>query len=76
MRELGGVVGLAVLVAVFAGFGGYGSPAAFLDGFSPAVGIGAGLVALGAVAGTFVRRPSRTPCGVEDPAVEHEPISC
>jgi EmrB/QacA subfamily drug resistance transporter len=51
MRELGGVFGIAVAVAVFAGAGGYGSPAAFVDGFSPAVGVAAGLALAGVIAG-------------------------
>ena len=37
MRELGGVFGIAVVVAVFAGAGGYASAATFADGFAPAV---------------------------------------
>jgi EmrB/QacA subfamily drug resistance transporter len=49
MRELGGVFGLAVAVAVFAGTGGYASAQAFVDGFAPAIGVAAGLAALGAV---------------------------
>ena len=35
MRELGGVFGIAVVVAVFAGAGGYASAQAFTDGFAP-----------------------------------------
>ena len=45
MRELGGVFGIAVAVAVFAGAGSYASPDAFLDGFTPAVAVAAGLSA-------------------------------
>ena len=41
MRELGGVFGIAVVVAVFAGAGSYASPQAFTDGFAPAIGVGA-----------------------------------
>jgi hypothetical protein len=51
MRELGGVFGIAILVAVFAGAGSYASPQAFSDGFAPAIGVGAGLSLLGALAG-------------------------
>jgi EmrB/QacA subfamily drug resistance transporter len=51
MRELGGVFGVAVAVAVFAATGGYASAAAFVDGFSPAIGVAAGLSLLGAIAG-------------------------
>ena len=41
MRELGGVFGIAVVVAVFAAAGSYASPVAFVDGFAPAIGVGA-----------------------------------
>ena len=51
MRELGGVFGIAVVVAVFAGAGSYASAQAFTDGFAPAILIAAGLALLGAVAG-------------------------
>ena len=51
MRELGGVFGIAVVVAVFAGAGSYASAAAFTDGFGPAILVGAGLALAGAVAG-------------------------
>ena len=43
LRELGGVFGIAVSVAVFAGSGSYASVQAFSDGFGPAVAVGAGL---------------------------------
>ena len=49
MRELGGVFGVAVVVATFAGTGGYASGQAFTDGFGPAIGVAAGLSAIGAV---------------------------
>jgi len=49
MRELGGVFGIAVTVAVFAGTGSYVSAQAFVDGFAPAIGVAAGLAALGAI---------------------------
>jgi EmrB/QacA subfamily drug resistance transporter len=51
LRELGGVFGIALLVAVFAENGGYGSPAAFADGFAPALGVTAALSFVGAVVG-------------------------
>jgi hypothetical protein len=50
MRQLGGVFGIAALVAVFSGAGGYGSAQVFSDGFSAALGTGALLSLLGAVA--------------------------
>ncbi|GLZ49455.1 MFS transporter [Actinomycetospora sp. NBRC 106375] len=61
LRELGGVLGLAVLVAVFAPRGGYGSPAEFLAGFVPAMAACAAIVAAGAVAGACVPGRVREP---------------
>jgi EmrB/QacA subfamily drug resistance transporter len=54
MRELGGVFGIAVAVAVFAGAGSYISPQAFVDGFGPASAVAAGLAVLGALAGSLL----------------------
>jgi EmrB/QacA subfamily drug resistance transporter len=51
MRELGGVFGIAVVVAVFAAAGSYASAQAFTDGFGPAIGVAAGLSLAGAAAG-------------------------
>ena len=51
MRELGGVFGVALVVAVFAATGGYASAATFTDGFGPAIGVAAALALIGAVAG-------------------------
>src|SRR5512133_1658475 len=51
MRELGGVFGVAVVVAVFAGAGSFASAQAFTDGFEPAILVAAGLALLGAAAG-------------------------
>jgi hypothetical protein len=50
MRQLGGVFGIATLVAVFTGAGSYGSPHLFSDGFTAAIGVAAGMSLLGAVA--------------------------
>jgi MFS family permease len=57
IRELGGVFGVAVLASVFAAVGGYGSAAAFVDGMTAAVYVGAAVVALGALAAFAI--PSR-----------------
>ena len=51
LRELGGVFGIAIAVAVFAGAGGYASAAAFTDGLAPAMGAAAGLALMGAASG-------------------------
>jgi EmrB/QacA subfamily drug resistance transporter len=77
MRELGGVFGIAVAVAVFAGTGGYASAGAFTDGFGPAVGVSAGLALLGALCGLALpgRRGREVSVGVlptATPAIEVE----
>jgi EmrB/QacA subfamily drug resistance transporter len=51
MRELGGVFGIALVVAIFAGAGGYASAQAFTDGFAPAMLAVASLALAGAIAG-------------------------
>ena len=57
MRQLGGALGLAIAVAVFTGAGTYASPAAFSDGFAPAIAVSASLSLLGAV--TAIGLPGR-----------------
>ncbi len=54
LRELGGVFGIAVAVAVFAGAGSYASAAAFSDGFAAAIGVAAALSLAGAVTGLWL----------------------
>jgi EmrB/QacA subfamily drug resistance transporter len=54
MRELGGVFGIAVAVAVFAAAGSYATPQTFIDGFGPAIGVAAAIALVGAIAGTFL----------------------
>ena len=60
VRELGGVIGIAILASVFASRGSYASPAAFVAGTRPAILIGAIIVAGGAVAAALTRGRSRT----------------
>src|SRR5215210_1572319 len=54
IREVGGVMGVAILAAVFSGSGGYASPESFIGGVQPALWVGAGVLALGALAATLV----------------------
>jgi len=61
IRELGGVFGVAVLASVFAHYGGYGSGQSFVDGLGPALYVGAGFVAAGAVAALGIARKVRRP---------------
>jgi MFS family permease len=60
-RELGGVLGVAVLATVFAAHGGGQTSAAFLTGFGPALRVGAAAVALAALAALALPRPARAP---------------
>jgi EmrB/QacA subfamily drug resistance transporter len=57
LRFLGAVFGIAILAAVFARTGSFGSPQAFNAGFAPAIGVSAALSLLGAVAGMW--QPAR-----------------
>jgi EmrB/QacA subfamily drug resistance transporter len=59
IRELGGVLGVAVLASVFAHYGGYRTDQTFTNGMVPAVYIGAILVALGSVAAFAIRSRRR-----------------
>jgi EmrB/QacA subfamily drug resistance transporter len=54
IRELGGVLGVAVLASVFSGAGGFQSGEAFIAGLDPALLVGAAVLALGAIAALFV----------------------
>jgi len=61
IREVGGVLGVAVLATVFAGAGGFGSPEQFVDGLVPAVWVGAAVLAVGALFALLIPgRPSPT----------------
>jgi EmrB/QacA subfamily drug resistance transporter len=49
IRELGGVLGIAVLATVFTSHGGYLSPQAFVSGLVPAMWVGTAVLAAGAL---------------------------
>ena len=49
IREVGGVLGVAVLATVFTDFGGFESPSAYVDGLIPAVWVGSAVLAVGAL---------------------------
>ena len=74
MRELGGVFGIAIAVAVFAGAGSFASAQAFSDGFTPAILVAAGLALAGAVAGLALpgRRTAAAAAILPVPALEPE----
>ncbi len=54
LRYLGGVFGVAVMVAVFAGTGASARPQTFSSGFVPALGVCAGLSLTAAIAGAWL----------------------
>lgn len=67
IREVGGVLGVAVLASVFAAHGSYLSPEAYSDGVAAALPVGAAALAAGAIAALFVPRRA---AGSAEPAVE------
>ena len=69
IRELGGVFGVAVLASIFSHYGGYQSGTAFVHGVTPALYIGAAIVAIGAIAALFIPRKPKS----EPQAAEHAP---
>jgi EmrB/QacA subfamily drug resistance transporter len=80
-RELGGVLGIAVLGSIFSSNGGYASGQDYVSGLTPAVYAGAAVVAVGAVVALLVpgRRANRAevasiPVPVAQPALESEPL--
>jgi hypothetical protein len=69
LRELGGVLGVAVLAAVFARHSVYASHPVFVDGFRAALWVSVGLSALGVLAAALSpRRPRDTQAIATDPA--------
>ncbi len=74
-RELGGVLGIAVLGAVFSSSGGYHSSRAFVNGFTPAIEVGAAVVFIGmltalAIPGVRRARAGRLAAVVGDGSIE------
>jgi EmrB/QacA subfamily drug resistance transporter len=56
IRELGGVMGIAVLASVFSAHGSYASPQAYTDGMVSAVWVGAAVLAAGALVALLIPR--------------------
>jgi hypothetical protein len=54
IRELGGVLGVAVLATVFASTGSYASPQAYVDGMTSGAWVGAAVLAAGALIALLV----------------------
>jgi EmrB/QacA subfamily drug resistance transporter len=72
IRELGGVLGVAVLATVFSSAGSYASPQSYVDGMTSAVWVGAAVLAAGALAALLV--PGRRSASyVAEPSVNAQP---
>jgi EmrB/QacA subfamily drug resistance transporter len=71
IRELGGVLGVAVLASVFSGEGSYASGHAFVQGLHPAVFVGAVVVGVAVIAALFI--PGRTRGARPGPLVAESP---
>ena len=71
IRELGGVFGVAVLASVFSHYGGYANAHTFVSGMTPAVYIGAALVAVGSLAAWLIQHRPRSTDAIEaEPALD------
>jgi EmrB/QacA subfamily drug resistance transporter len=70
IRELGGVLGVAVLASVFAHYGGYRTPETYVDGMNAAVWIGAAVVAVGSIAAFAIRHRPKGHVVELEPALE------
>jgi EmrB/QacA subfamily drug resistance transporter len=68
IREVGGVMGVAVLASVFSAHGGYGDPQTFTDGITAALPIGAAVLAAGALIALLVPRKAKAQRAAAEPA--------
>jgi EmrB/QacA subfamily drug resistance transporter len=68
IREVGGVLGVAVLASIFGAAGGYESASIFIDGMVPALWVGAIVVAVGAALAALIppRRAAKQPSGSDE----------
>ncbi len=72
IRELGGVFGVAVLASIFARYGGYQTGVSFTDGLTPAIYVGAAIVAVGAISALFIPRLRTSQAEAEELVPEFE----
>lgn len=72
LRELGGVFGIAIGVAVFAGAGSYASAATFSDGFAAALVVPVALSLAGAVAAITI--PGRAQASADERTPTHREV--
>jgi EmrB/QacA subfamily drug resistance transporter len=72
IRELGGVLGVSVLASVFSSHGSYASPQAFVNGLVPAMWIGTGVLAAGALLAAALPFGVRAAAGEEAATAQTE----
>jgi EmrB/QacA subfamily drug resistance transporter len=72
IREVGGVLGVAVLATVFTGSGGYSSPQAFVDGLIPAIWVGVAVLGVGALVVLALPFDTRQKAAVPAESGSHE----
>ncbi|HSV67752.1 MAG TPA: MFS transporter [Mycobacteriales bacterium] len=75
LRQLGTVLGVAVLSAVFAAAGGYGSGQRFVDGLTPAMAVGAAVLGAAVLIGLFIPGSRRRPAAAPVPAAVPELVT-
>jgi EmrB/QacA subfamily drug resistance transporter len=77
IRELGGVLGVAVLAAIFTGAGGFETPQAFVDGLVPAMWAGAGVLVAGGLAALLIPAKRSAQSVARAPSLEplREPVA-
>ena len=68
IRELGGVLGIAVLSTVFSSHGSYASPQAFVNGLQPTMWVGVAVLAAGALTALVFRFDSSAQMAVKSDA--------
>ncbi len=76
IRELGGVLGIAVLSTVFSSHGSYASPQAFVNGLQPTMWVGVAVLATGALVALVVRFDSSAQAvRKSDAELANEPVT-
>jgi EmrB/QacA subfamily drug resistance transporter len=77
IREVGGVLGVAVLASVFTSSGGFVSPQAYVDGLIPAVWVGSAVLAVGALVALLVpgRRAPAAPVAQANDGLGREVVA-
>jgi len=75
IRELGGVLGVAVLAAVFTGAGGFETPQAFVDGLVPALWAGAAVLLGGGLIALLIPGKRRSETVVPGARLEPQPAA-